>query len=258
VTALTLLEKAYGSLSPHRLETTLSFMCKDLKVRIRVKGKTTRDWIQIDVVGEDESVAIRLIDQEIGLAPVSNDKVGKFSALKGKVFDSDTATTELRFDVGVFEPRVCDAAIPLQRLQAQLADGKNIPLQRLIKLFCLNSFTPIQVKIVTNFNPEKGFWEAELSEMQLYQFSDWLKSNLDRLIVLGASREEAEEAVERSRHFRDILKIESLGLYEHAIVCKLGTDAVGLMPKLGPYLRHAALSPFSPRKIKEEVKREEY
>jgi len=258
VTATTLLEKAYGSFSPRTLETMLLSLCKDLKVKIKVKGKTIRDWIQIEVTGEDESVALRLIDQEIGLAPTSTEEVRKFSALRGKAIDSGKSVAELRIDVGVFAPTICDAIVPLPCLQAQLADGKNLPLQRLIKMFCLYDFAPLRIKIVADLNTEKGFWEAELSETQLSQFSDWLWSNLDRLIVLGANRREIEEAVERSRHFRDILKIEATGLFEHAIVCKLGTDAVGLMPKLGPYLRHAYFAPFSPRKIKEEIKREGY
>ncbi len=258
MTAITLLEKAYGSFSPQRLETALSFLCKGLKVKIQVKGKTTRDWIQIDVAGEDEPVVLKLLDREIGLAPASADAVGRFSVLRGKAIGVDKSTTELRVDVGVFEPRIYDAVIPLQRLQTQLADGRNLPLQHMVKLFCLNNFMPLHIKIVADLNSEGGFWQAELSETQLSQFSDWLKSNLDRLIVLGASLREVEVAVERSRHFRDVLRIETLGLYENAVLCKLGTDAVGLMPKLGPILRHAVFAPFNPRKIKEEVKREEY
>jgi len=254
VTATSLLEKAYGSFSPRALETMLSSLCKGLKVKIKVQGKTTRDWIQIEVRGEDESVALRLLDREIGLAPVSADNVGKFSALRGQVMGSDKSTTELRVDIGVLSPRACDTFIPLQRLQAQLADGKNLQLQRLIKLFCLYDFTPLHIKIVADLNAEKGLWEAELSETQLSQFYGWIRSSLDRLIVLGASHEEVEEAVERSKHLRDVLQIETLGLLEHAIPCKLGTDAVGLMPKLGPYLHHAFFAPFSPRKIKEELK----
>jgi len=258
VTTVTLLDKAYGSFSQQRLETMLSFLCKDLRAEIRVKGKTVRDWIQIDVAGEDEPVALKLLDREIGLAPVSADAIGKFSELRGKIIGSDKSMIELRVDVGVFEPRIYDVVVPLRHLQAQLADGRDMPLQRIIQLFCLVNFMPVHIKIIGDLNSAGGLWQAELSELQISQFSDWLRSNLDRLIVLGASVREVEVAVERSRHSRDVLRIDALGLYEHAVLCKLGTDAVGLMPKLGPYLRHAFLTPFSPRKIKEEVKRGEF
>lgn len=209
------------------------------------------------MTGEDETVALKLLDREIGLAPVSEDKVERFSNLKGRVTNPDKATTALQVDIGVFEPLVRDAVVLQQRLQAQLTDGKNLPLQSLIKLFCLNDFMPLHIKIASGLDDEKGVWQADLSEAQVSLFSGWLRSNLDRLIVLGASIREVEQAVERSRHFRDVIRIEKLGLYEQVIVCKLGTDAVGLVPKIGPFLRQASLAPFSPRKIREEIEREE-
>lgn len=254
MTIITVLEKAYGSFSPQTFETMLLSMYEDLKVTVKFKGRITRDWVQIEVTGEDQSVALRLLDRDIGLAPISTEKVGKFSALRGKVINAGESISELRVDVGVFTPRACDAVIPLQHLRAQLADGKNLPLNRLIQLFCLTDFTPLHIKIVSDLDIEQGLWEAELSEDQLFHFSDWLGSNLDRLIVLGARRREVEDAVEKARHFRDVIEIETLGPLEHAILCKLGTDAVGLMPKLGPYLRLASLTPFSPRRIREELK----
>jgi hypothetical protein len=38
-------------------------------------------------------------------------------------------------------------------------------------------------------------------------------------------------------------------MFEHAVVCKLGTDAAGLIPKLGRILGRAVLSVFNPRRI---------
>jgi hypothetical protein len=253
VTTFTLLEKAYSSFSSRHFETLLWSLCKDLKVKIKVEGRTTRNWIEIDLAGEDEQVATKLLDREIGLAPVSEGKIKRFSVLKGRILGSEKAVTELGVDVGVFRPGVCDAVIPLKRLQAQLADGRELSLQGLVKLFCLRDFMPLYVKIVGALDRETGRWEAELSEKQLSEFTDWLRSNLERLIVLGAGRGEVEQAVERSKHFRDVVKIESLGLYEHIVTLKLGTDAVGLMPRFGPFLRQASLAPFSPRRIKEEI-----
>jgi len=255
VTVATLLEKAYGSFSPRRFEATISALHRDLKVKIRVQSAIADGWVQIDVTGEDEQVALNLLDREIGLAPTSAESVGKSSALRGKILDATRSESELHVDIGVLKPKKYCAIIPLWKLQAQLSDGVKLPLQRLVALFCLYDFMPIHIKISDELNPERGFWESELSEAQLRRFSEWLKLNLDRLIVLGASRNEVEVAVERGRHFRDVIEIESLGPLEHAILCKLGTEAVGLIPKLGPHLAAANLAPFSPRKIKQLVKR---
>ncbi len=254
MTTVTLLEKTYGSFSTQTFETILRSLCKGLRLKVKVQDKTVQNWIQIELSGEDESVALRLLDKEIGLAPGSADKVSRFSTLRGKVVGSDEAARELRVDIGVFEPIVCDAYVLLQRLQAQLADGKKLPLNHLIELFCLRDYAPLQVKILDDSKADKNLWEAELSETQLSQFSNWLASSLDRLLVFGASRREVEEAIRKAKHFRDVIKIEPLGPFEHAALCKLGTDAVGLMPKLGPHLRLASLCAFSPRRIRNELK----
>jgi hypothetical protein len=74
-------------------------------------------------------------------------------------------------------------------------------------------------------------------------------------MVYGANSKEVVNAVERAYHFRDVSQIETLGPLEHALSCKLGTDAVGLVPKLGPHLAAANLAPFSPRKIKQLIDR---
>jgi len=246
---VTLLEKVYGSFPPEALEPMLKSLFKNLKVQVRVKGKTVQEWVQVEVTGEDEAVAVQLLDKEIGLAPIQMNKVEKFSLLRGRIVDSGKTMTELRVDIGVFTPKIVYAAIPLQRLQAQLADGKELPFQSLIELYCLYDFMPLRVKIVNAESSGDKALEVELSEQQLDLFTSWLRSSLDRLIILGARLQDVERAIKASKHFRDVVKIESLGLLEHVTLCKLGTDAVGLIPALGPFLSRATFAPFSPRKI---------
>jgi len=245
-----LLEKVYGSFSPEALEPMLQSMCKDLSVKVKFKGRTVQDWVQVEVTGEDEAVALRLLDNEVGLAPTHVEKIEKFSLLRGRIVDSYKTATELLVDVGVFKPKVVHATVSLQRLQAQSADGKRLSLRSLVGLYCLYDNMPLLVKIVdAELTKEREAFEAELSEQQLTTFTSWLRSSLDRLMVLGARLQDVERAVEASKHFRDVVKIESLGWLEHAIVCKLGTDAVGLIPALGPFMPKAFFAPFSPRKI---------
>jgi hypothetical protein len=253
--SVTLLEKVYGSFSPETFDPFFSSLCKGLKVGLRVVGKTSRGWVQIEVSGEDEIAALHFIDKKIGLAPVSLDGLKKFSVIRGRVIFSGKSKTELYVDIGVSSPETCDAAVPLQRLQAQLADGKKLPLRRLVELFCLYDNLPLEVKVAGGVDAQKRLVEAELSEGQLSQISRWIRSGLDRLLVLGALLSDVEHAVKASKHSRDVIRIESLGLLEHAILCKLGTDAVGLIPKLGRFLSDAFLAPFSPGKILQLVDR---
>lgn len=252
---VTLLEKAYGPFSPETFEPIFSSLCRGLEVGLKVVGKTDRGWIQVDISGEDRAVASRFLDKEIGLAPVSVDKLKRFSVIRGRVVSSGKRKNELLVDVGVFHPKTCDATVPLRRLQAQLADGKKLPLKKLIELYCLYDNMPLKVKLVGNVGGKNGGIAAELSEAQLSQFSRWIGVFLDRLIVLGAQSSDVERAIEVSKHIRDVVKIEPLGVLEHAVLCKLGTDAVGLVPRLGRFLPTAALVPFSPREIQKLVNR---
>jgi len=252
---VTLLEKTYGSYHPETFEPLFTSLCEGLKVKLTVVDATNRGWIRLEVSGEDETVALRFLDQKLGFAPVLLDNLRKFSVVRGKILSFAEDKSELQVDIGVFSPKTCDAVIPLQRLQAQLADGKALAFPQLTELFCLFEELPLSVKIVDNIDARKEMVEAELSEAQLSITTHWIRSCLDRLIVLGARFSEVEDALGRSKHSRDIIRVEQLSLFEHAVVCKLGTDAVGLIPKLGPLLPNATLSPFCPTKIKKFVKR---
>ena len=255
---VTVLEKLYGSGSPETFEKLYSSLVSGLKVQLGFAGTTNRGWIQLEVSGEDETAALSLLDREIGLAPVSLDKLEKFSVIRGKVVFSSKSEHELYVDLGVSSPKVSDAVVLGKRLCAQLADGKEVPLQELVELFCLYDNVPLEVKIVQGVEEGRKNVEAGLSEAQFSLFSRWVRCRFDRLIILGSLFSDVERAVKFSRHSRDIIKIESLGVLEQVVLCKLGTDAVGLIPKLGRYLKSAVLVPFSPKKILEAIGRSSF
>ena len=250
---VTVLEKLYGACSPETFETQYSGLVSGLQVQLRFAGTTDRGWIQLEVSGEDETAALSLLEREVGLAPVSVEELKKNSVLQGKVIFSGKSNEALYVDLGVSSPETCDANVSGKRLCAQLADGKDVPLQELVELFCLYDNAPLQVKIAEDAEGGAKTVEAGLSEAQFSLFSRWVRLRFDRLIILGSLLSDVERAVKQSRHSRDIIKIESLGVLEQAVLCKLGTDAVGLIPKLGRYLKASVLVPFSPKKILDVV-----
>jgi hypothetical protein len=71
---------------------------------------------------------------------------------------------------------------------------------------------------------------------------------LDRLIILGASKEKIESVLERTRLNRDVIDIETMGMFEHALTCKLGTNAAGLVSIVGRYLRNSVFAVFSTKR----------
>lgn len=247
---VTLLEKAYGPFFVGIFEPVFSSLCEGLKVKVRILGKTDHNWVKVEVSGEDEIVALRLLDQKFGLAPTSIDKVKKFSTIKGRIAASEKNEEDgLQVDIGIPSPQFHGAFIPSQTLRAQIADGKDLLYRQMVDSFCLYENLPIEAKIISNLENEEKQAMAEFSERQLSQFARWLHAYVDRLIVFGAPRSHVEHAMKESMHTRDIIRIDSLGLLEHVVVCKLGTDAVGLIPKLGKLLSTAELAPFSPRRI---------
>jgi hypothetical protein len=253
---VTVLEKLYGSGSPATFERLYNSLISGLKVQLRFAGISDSRWIQLDVSGEDETAALSFLEKEVGLVPASCVALKKFSVLQGKVIFSSKTEDELIVDLGFSE--TCDAAVSEKQLCAQLADGKELPLRNLVELFGICDNLPIAVKIARDAMEEGRTVEAFLCEQQLRLFRRWVNFRFDRLIILGAFSSEVEYAVRASRHSRDIIKIDSLGLLEQVVLCKLGTNAVGLIPKLGRYLKSAVLVTFSPKKILKTIGRQAF
>jgi hypothetical protein len=245
---VTLFAKAYGNLQLDNFDRYLKSMLEGLKVDAKTCGATTRGWIQISVSGEDENVALRYLDDRIGLCPASLENINRFSTIKGRITSLEKSGNELRVDMGVFSPEVYDAMIPLSILQAQLVDGRKVSLEKIVELFGFHENLPLTIRI-DSIDREKGLIEAEVAEKQRRLYIEWTESLLDRLLILGASLNGIKLAVEKAGLNRDVVSIESLGGFEYAVVCKLGTDAVGLIPKIGKSLRNASLAVFSPKRI---------
>ncbi len=247
---VTLLTRANNDFQLKYVNRFLESTLKDLKVKTKICGVAPRGWIKIEVSGEDEQVALRYLADEIGLCPTRLKEVGKFSSIKGRIVNMDKGKDKLNIDIGVFSPEIIDAAIPLQHLQAQLTDGRKVALQKIAQLYGFQENLPLTVKI-SNVDEKHSKIEAVLSEKQLTQYRQWTKSLQDRLIIVGATLQEIQSALKTTGINRDVVNSEQLGLFEYAIICKLGTDAVGLISKVGKNLPTTVLSVFNPKQTME-------
>jgi hypothetical protein len=248
MTTLTLLTKINEDKQLNQVSRALNLAFEGLKVDAKVLGVVAGGWVQIALSGEDEGVATNYVIKEAGLCPSNFESVKKFSTLTGYVEKMGKNREELAVDVGVFQPKTIYATIPLRRLQDQLVDGRKIALKKIAELFGLDEGSPVSVKVVDP-NAEENRISAELSSKQIKKYGVWRESLLDRLLVLGASLPEVEAALERAKLKRDVIGVETLGLLEHALTCKLGTDAAGLIPKIGRTLRNARFSVFNPKEV---------
>jgi len=251
---ITVLDKIYGPNSVASFEKHYSNLIEGLEVQLQFKGKNDRGWIQLDVSGTDTQVALNLLNQKVGLAPSSLDVLQKFSVLKGRIISLDKKTKELHVDLGFAFPEPCDATISEKNLQAQLTDGKQIPIEEIVELFCLFNNVPVEVRLSENVKKNCSTVKAVLSESQISLIQGWVGARFDRLIILGSRLSKVEQVIKWSKVFRDIIKIETLGTLEHVVLCKLGTDAVGLIPRIGRYMKSSViLVPFSPKKIIKKI-----
>jgi hypothetical protein len=244
---VTLLQKIYGSVSLKAVENILSGLFEGLRVELANLETGENNWVKIEVKGEDAKVAVRLLERGGKLAPIGIEKIERFSALNGSVVSSGVERG-ICVDVGLVYPRIVYGMMHLQHLRGQLVDGVKLTIEQIVELFGLTNHFPIEVR-VTGIGPHR--LDAELTERQLALYSYWINGMVDRLIVLGSSRKRVKEAVEKTGLTRDVIGIESLGLFEHVVVCKLGTDGKGLIARIGKRLYRAKLVAFSPRKILE-------
>jgi hypothetical protein len=247
LTTLTLLTKANSDQLP-QIGKTLKDSFEGLGVEAEILGIVADRWVQIALTGDDETIAANYVAKEIGVCPTSLENVKRFSAINGYITSLEKSREALLVDVGVFQPKVVHAIVPLRHLQARLVDGRKVALKKIADLFGFCEDLPVNVKVV-RVNEDESCIEAELSNEQVKMYKVWLESFLDRLLILGSSLHEVEMTLEYAGLERDVIDIESMGTFEHALVCKLGTDAAGLIPKIGRKLRNAKFAVFSPRRL---------
>lgn len=245
---VTLLTKVYNNSQLKLVDEFLRSTLKGLNVATNSIRVIPHRWVQVTVSGEDETVALRYLADEIGLCPASLEEIKRFSAVRGRITAMDKNSCKLCVDIGAYLPESINVTIPVQRLQAQLLDGRKVALKEIAELYGFCENLPLGIK-VSNVDVERKLIEATLSEEQLILYGKWTKSLLDRLIILGASFVEIGSALKIASCNRDVINIEPLGLFEYAVVCKLGTDAEGLIPKIGRGLRNASFTVFDPKKV---------
>jgi hypothetical protein len=248
MTEIILLSKIYNSHQMKQIDLILSDLIGDLNVDLSIKGTLADRWVQLDLSGEDEAVATKLLEREVGFCPVSLDNVKKFAALKGYVVNLEESIEEISLDIGVVQPKTVYATIPLKHLQSHFAEGRKTTLNKINELWGICENLPLNIKVL-DVNTEKNRVEAELQPTQIRKLVLWKDSLLDRLLVIGASLHEVNSAVEQEGLSRDVIEVESLGIFEHVLVCKLGTDAAGLIGRIGRRLRKAKFTVFNPKKI---------
>jgi hypothetical protein len=198
-------------------------------------------WLQIRTKGEDSDAFLNLVKQEYGEAPISRSNLEKWDLVNGFVTGAGRIGYGVYVDIGIWEPAPKDALYPLHRMRAQLADGEAKSSREILEANALVDYVPLKM-IVTELDGEKI--SVELTDAARDKLVSWRKYPFDRVIVVGADKALVENAVRTSGLEGDILKVESLSLFVQSLLCKIGTDAPGVIAKIGNRLRGVGLSSY--------------
>jgi len=239
----------YASSALAELQKSLSYLVEGLKAEVKIAEVTSKGWVVVEVSGEDEEVAVTYLIRQLGRIPSSVSELNQSDVIKGRVADSGKVGYGLYVDLGVLD---ADALIPLHTIRAQLAKSEVLSLRKVTGLYCLHDNFPLEIR-VTDVKSERGEISAEISEDQMARLQSWVNSMLERLLILGAPETRIRSALHKTRHGQDVVKIEYLGFLEHSIVCKIGTQAPGLIAALGPLLPRVPMYAFNPKKVRSTI-----
>nr|MDO8080614.1 DUF2110 family protein [Candidatus Freyarchaeota archaeon] len=247
-------EKVYGpqrELALHSISSSIRKEISELQVKMVGIDITERGWIQLVLEGEDAEAAKNFLNHKYGSIYGLGDLYHGLT-FRGKLVEPTKFGYGLYVDIGLNSNKK-DAFIPLYILRKQLLNNVQKPLRKIIDKFALIENFPLEVKIM-NVNQETNDIEAELSGNQVSIFKRWLNSSSDRIIICGSTRQQARKAIIKSGHLQDILSIERLGLLEHAVVCKYGSEAPGIISEIGKFLPKVPMKGFLPKSIKAFMK----
>ena len=204
-------------------------------------------WLQIRAKGEDADAFLNLLRQEQGEATVSRANLERWDTVRGFVAGAGRIGYGVYVDIGIRDPAPKDALYPLHRMRAQLADGEARSAREILDSNALVDYVPLTMT-VTELQGENI--SVEMEDEARDRIVSWRKYPFDRVIVVGADKTQAENAVRASGLQSDIVEVESMSLFVQSLVCKIGTDAPGVIAKIGGRLRGMGLKSYrTPTKL---------
>ncbi|WP_096388870.1 DUF2110 family protein [Halopenitus persicus] len=217
----------------------------DLHVEWQV-GVREDDFVQVDVTGEDATVARNALAEEWGEIVTHDEGLQPGEEYVGTLESWDDDGFVLDAGSGV------DVRIPADRIGL----GRGSPAQ-VVERFGLVQHLPMRFVYaapVDEADGEDGSDEdgsdeggsdeggsddadatSRLADAERDRLYEWQRGP-GRVTVNSVTRGEARATVNRAGHARDIVTVERLGLLEQSIVCGEGTDPPGLLAAIGSYL----------------------
>jgi len=231
------------------VDARLRKLSSSLDVSVKLEGVSSNGFVKIGVQGSDSEVFTELIKRELGLAPSDLSGVEVHDNFKAYVTKIDQNRQSIQVQIGPVSAQF-KSEIPRESLMAQLCDGRSILVDKIARTYCIQEDVPLLVRI-TFIDPDRRRIEAWISDDQISRFDQWRRQRFHRIIAIGGFQDELREAMRLSKVERDVIELEELAMTAHCLVCKLGTDAPGVIAKIGRYVSNFKLHAFLPERVEE-------
>ncbi|MFH0848397.1 MAG: DUF2110 family protein [archaeon] len=225
------------------LSNKLHETASGLETHFEILGLTKNGWPSIRISGPDTEIYTEILKRDIGFAVTKIESLEPHSITKAFVEKIQQERNTIQLDIGFDPDEAINVEYHASDLRSQLFDGQKIPFKAMVSRYCLNGGFPLEVRISDN-SLDQGALSVVLSDSQVSSLTEWRDERFERLILQGAFFHEVEKATKDLKLARDLADMAELSLMTSLLTCKLGTQARGLVPKLGPLLRSATFCVF--------------
>lgn len=191
-------------------------------------------WVKVKVSGNDEGIAENLICRIYGRLRRASE-VRRDETLRGFITDLGEVGYGIYFRAFLGEK---DGLYPLYEMRRQLVDGKKLSAREIARLYGFVNDLAMEIRLV-NFD-EKGIY-VSIAPRYIRILRNSVERGRDILFIVKATPRQVRRALIKTGHSRDVSVIRNSFL-SFMLVCKRGTQARGIIPRLGPYLPGATLS----------------
>lgn len=224
-------------------------LASGLEASAHVEGFARNGFVKVEIEGEDSEILTELIKRRLGIAPENASELEIDDNLKAYVIGIGRNGQSVEVEIGPDSLHLrCE--ITQQALMAQLCDGRAVPVDRISRTYCLQEGVPVLVRI-THIDRHRRHLEAWISDDQIARFENWRRQRFHRIVAVGATQERLREAIRTCRVERDVIDVEELAFIANSLVCKLGTEAPGIIAKIGRHVGDARLYAFVPERLDE-------
>ncbi|MCX8161799.1 MAG: DUF2110 family protein [Candidatus Bathyarchaeota archaeon] len=223
-------DRCLGSLDAI-LRDSLRGLKVDYKVFVDGDG-----WIDIELEGEDISIAARIVEKLIGARPRSMDDLGRRRIWVGRI-------KAITGECMVIDMKLIEAVVAPRVVSIQLEDSYEEAVAR------YGLYPNVPIEVVVDRADSGRRYIAYLSDGFLAKLHRWGVIGLNRVSITGATSSIVRRCLKKTGMERYVAYYERLGILEHHIVCKIASNPYKITQTVRNMLKDVDVYVAKPRPI---------